>query len=133
MQFNRKTDYGLIFLKALKPTYRSGRYLPLSAIAEREHLPFTFLEKIAGALKREGTVGSQKGAAGGYRLVRDPKTITLKQIIDLLEEPPMMRCMRSPHPSKYCPLVPTCPTRRKWLDIEREVSSIFEKVTVAQL
>lgn len=132
MQFSRKTDYGLILLEALKPTYRSGGYVSLHAITENQHLPFAFLEKLAGALKRAGVLESRKGAGGGYRLIREPSSLTLAEVIKIFEEPPMMRCMRSPHPEKYCPLVPTCPTRRKWLDIEKKVSSIFEKVTVAE-
>lgn len=130
MQFSRKTDYGLILLEALKPTYRSETYVSLQEVAERERLPYPFLEKIAAALRRSGVLEARKGVAGGYRLARDPKTITLKEVIDLFEEPPMMRCMRSPHPEKYCPLVPTCPTRAKWLEIEKKVNSIFEHVTV---
>ena len=35
----------------------------------------------------------------------------------IFEEPPMMRCMRSPNPEKHCPLVPICPTRSKWLEM----------------
>lgn len=133
MQFSRKIDYGLIFLEVLKPTYRSGAYMSLHTVAERQRLPLPFLEKIAAVLRQAGMVSAKKGSEGGYRLILDPKTITLQRVIRLFEEPPMMKCMRSPHPEKFCPLVPHCPTRRKWLEVERQVNSIFERVTVAEL
>ena len=133
MQFSRKTDYALILLETLQPTFASGDFLSLRAVAEREHLPFPFLEKIAATLKKGKIVAARKGIDGGYKLIRDPKSLTLKEIIDIFEEPPMMRCMRSPHPERFCPLVPQCPTRSKWLDIEKEVNEIFGKATIAEL
>lgn len=133
MQFSRKTDYGLILLEALKLTYGSGEYLSLQSIAEREHLPFAFLEKLAGALKREKIIASKRGADGGYRLIREPQSLTLREVIAIFEEPPVMRCLRSPHPEHYCPLVGACPTRKTWRELHERVNQIFETVTVAQL
>ena len=133
MQFSRRTDYALILLEALQPTFASGDFISLRAVAEREHLPFPFLEKIAATLKKGKIVAARKGIDGGYKLIRDPKSLTLKEVIDIFEEPPMMRCMHSPHPEKFCSLVPQCPTRSKWMDIEKKVDSIFEAVTVAEL
>lgn len=133
MQFSRKTDYGLILIAALAPTYRSANYVSLRDVAERQRLPFAFLEKLAGTLKKHGVVGARKGAQGGYRLLRDPKSITFAEVIRMFEESPMMRCLRSPHPEKYCPLVSICPTRSKWREIEQEVNAIFERITVASI
>lgn len=130
MQFSRKADYALIFLEVLKPTFGSGEFLALRTVAEREFLPLAFLEKIASALRKNKIVEARKGMAGGYRLARSPSSLTLKEIIDVFEEPPMMKCMRSPHPEKHCLLVPTCPTRSKWQEIEKEVDSIFERTTI---
>lgn len=133
MQFSRKTDYAFILLEALKPTFSSGEFLSLRDVAEGEKLPFSFLEKIAAALKKESVLEGRKGADGGYRLAADPRKITVKRVIDIFEEPPMMRCMRSLNPEKHCALVPFCPTRSKWVEIEKEVNGIFESVTVADL
>lgn len=133
MQFSRKTDYALILLEVLKSTFVTGEFFSVRVIAERERLPLAFLEKIAGVLKTRKVVESRKGLEGGYRLRRNPKSISLKEVIDIFEELPMMRCMRAPNPEKHCPLVPYCPTRSKWVEIEKQVNSIFERVTVAEL
>ncbi|MBI2055364.1 MAG: Rrf2 family transcriptional regulator [Candidatus Sungbacteria bacterium] len=132
-QFSRKTDYALILLEALKPTFASGGFLTLRAVTERESLPRAFLEKIASKLKKEKVVAARKGADGGYRLIRDPNSLTLKEVIDIFEEPPMMRCMRSPDPQKHCALAVHCPTRSKWREIEKRVNFIFERVTIDSL
>lgn len=133
MQFTRKTDYGIILVEALKPTYRSGEYLSLRAVAERYHLPYPFLEKLAGILKKGGVVAAQKGVYGGYRLIRDPKTLTLSEVIHIFGEPAMVRCIHSTRADLSCPVARFCPTRAKWRDVGKQVDAIFSKVTVDSL
>ena len=133
MKFSRKTDYGIILIEALRPTFRARAYVPLSEIAREQKLPYEFLQKLAGILRRVGYLEARRGSDGGYRLRKDPRKITLKELIDVFEEPEMMRCMRSPHPEKYCPFVGACPTRAGWLGIEKKVNKIFENVTIASL
>lgn len=133
MHISRKIDYGLVFLVSLKHTYRSEAFRSLEAVAEAEHLPLSFLEKLAAPLRRAGIIESKRGITGGYRLCRDPESLTLAEIIRVFEEPPLMRCLRSPHPEKYCPLVATCPTRKTWRAIEKDIQHVFERVTVATL
>lgn len=133
MQFSRKTDYALILLSALKSTFASGDFLPLRSIAERERLPPAFLEKIAAALKKHKIVGARKGISGGYHLERNPNSISLKEIIDIFEEPPMMRCLRSSNSEKFCPLVKTCPSHRTWAVLQERVAKVFGSVNIAKL
>lgn len=133
MKFSRKTDYGVLLTEALRPSFLSGGFISLAAIAEDGHLPVAFIAKLADELRRAGLVEARRGSAGGYRLIKDPKTITLKQLIDIFEEPKMMRCMQSSDPKKYCALASICPTRKTWRDIEGRVNKIFEEVTVDTL
>ena len=133
MQFSRKTDYGLILLRTLAPAYQTGVYCTLRAIALEYGLPLPFLEKLAGTLKRQGIVDAKKGMGGGYRLIRDPGSLTVGMVVKIFEEPPLMRCMKSSRPDKSCLLVSTCPMRRTWFEIEKKVNAVYEAVTVAQL
>ena len=133
MQFSRKIDYGLILLETLKLTYDSRRYASLKSIAQKRNLPFPFLEKVAARLRKVGLIESKKGVAGGYRLASNPKYLTLKGVIDIFEEPRMMRCLGSPHPEKACSLAKSCPTRKTWNNIDAKIDRFFETVTIAKL
>lgn len=133
MRFSRKTDYGIILVQSLRGTYPDGGYVSLSKISREQGLPLSFLEKLAEILRQNGYLSARRGPDGGYRLVKNPKDITLKELIDVFEEPEMMRCMKSNHPEKYCPFVEACPTRAGWLRIEKEVNTIFERVTIDTL
>lgn len=57
----------------------------LSELAELEHLPLSYLEQIAGQLRRSGLVQSRMGAHGGYLLGRSPASVTMAEIVTSLE------------------------------------------------
>ncbi|MBU6414695.1 Rrf2 family transcriptional regulator [Patescibacteria group bacterium] len=133
MKFSRKTDYGIILMEALRPSFASGKFIALAEVARQEGLPVLFVAKLAEALCKKGYLEAKRGLGGGYRMVRDPKIITLKELIDAFEEPPMLRCMKSSDPKKHCSLAATCPTRKTWNGIDEKVDALFQNVTLASL
>lgn len=58
----------------------------IKEIAEKEDISGRYLEQIFSVLKQGEIVKSVKGAGGGYMLARDPKSISVKEIIELLEK-----------------------------------------------
>ena len=133
MKFSRKTDYGIILMKGLEHTYAQGNFMPTSAIAEKYKISSAFLEKLADILRKGGYLEAKRGFKGGYRLIKNPKKITIEELINVFEEPPMMRCLYSNHPEKHCPLVKTCPARKAWIGINEQVNNIFRKTTLAKI
>ena len=133
MKFSRKTDYGVMLLTALRVTFNTTGFIPLSSVTREYNLPFSFLEKLAEALKGAGYLASKRGPEGGYRLIRDPKTVTLKELIAVFEEPPMMKCLKSADPEKHCAFVAVCPTRKTWNLLNNKVMDMFEHVTLAEM
>ena len=59
--------------------------IPLAELAELEGLPPSYLEQIAGQLRRAGLVTSRMGVKGGYALARRPATISMADIVRNLE------------------------------------------------
>ena len=49
------------------------------------NIPGKYLEQILLQLRRNGYVKSRKGALGGYRLAKEASTITLAEIIRLMD------------------------------------------------
>ena len=54
-------------------------------LAQQEQLPNKFLESILLALRRGGFLESKVGSGGGYRLSRDPREISVGDLIRRLE------------------------------------------------
>ncbi|RJQ36843.1 Rrf2 family transcriptional regulator [Candidatus Parcubacteria bacterium] len=133
MRISRKIDYACILLAALKPSFASGKHVSLRAIAAKERLPLPFLEKVAGTLRKKNIIGAKAGAAGGYRLLRDPKKLSLGGVAKLFGEQPLaLGCLRSEQLCP-CPDDASCDTRAAWERVARDVESALNKMTVAKL
>jgi DNA-binding IscR family transcriptional regulator len=50
-------------------------------------MPVQFLEQLFAVLRRGGIVSSQRGVKGGYRFARDPASVTVLEIVELLDGP----------------------------------------------
>ena len=59
--------------------------MQIRRIADEHAIPARFLVQILLQLKGAGLVASTRGAAGGYRLSRPPRDITLADVIEVME------------------------------------------------
>jgi Rrf2 family protein len=80
-----KTEYGLLALLELAAYYPKGEPLQIRQIAIMQSIPDRYLEQLLATLRRCGLICSQRGARGGYLLAREPRKITLAEIVDCLE------------------------------------------------
>jgi Rrf2 family protein len=88
MIFTTKAEYGVRLLVELgRARAEGGPSTPVSlkAIAERDNLPLAYLERIVALLRKAGLVESTRGAHGGYRLAREPESLTMDEVIIALE------------------------------------------------
>jgi len=50
-------------------------------------VPVQFLEQLFASLRRGGIISSQRGVKGGYRFAREPATVTVLEVVELLDGP----------------------------------------------
>jgi Rrf2 family protein len=62
-----------------------GQRISSARIADEGSIPHKYLESILTALRHAAIVTSSKGPTGGYTLARDPSTIHVSDVIDVLE------------------------------------------------
>jgi DNA-binding IscR family transcriptional regulator len=76
-------------LKALTELGRSGGEgpVPIGELARRRDIPVQFLEQLFATLRRAGILKSQRGVKGGYSFARDPASITVLEVVELLDGP----------------------------------------------
>lgn len=129
MKFSKKTDYAIVLVDALKQSHFLGTYISISDIAKRYRMSRLFLEKVAQELREKKFITSQKGAKGGYRLLKNPNALTLWDVISVFEKTDIKRRMRSLHPDKQCPAAAFCPPQKRWEDIEEKIQKIFQETT----
>jgi Rrf2 family protein len=61
--------------------------VPIGELARRREIPTQFLEQLFATLRRAGVLKSQRGVKGGYSFARDPGTVTVLEVVELLDGP----------------------------------------------
>jgi Rrf2 family cysteine metabolism transcriptional repressor len=86
LSITSKSPYAV---KALTELARTGgdAPVPIGELARRRDVPVQFLEQLFAVLRRAGMLKSQRGVKGGYTFARDPSTITVLEIVELLDGP----------------------------------------------
>jgi Rrf2 family protein len=73
-------------VRALAELARRGSApVPIAEIAARRDITPQFLESLFVTLRRGGVLQSQRGVRGGYSFARGPETVTLLEVVELLE------------------------------------------------
>lgn len=108
------------------------RAVPLSEIADRQHLPIAYLEQLFAKLRDAALVQSVRGRNGGYRLARASDAIVIVDILEAVEEPTRMtRCMGAE--DSGCIGDKRCLTHGLWSALGRHIHGFLAGVTLADV
>ena len=61
--------------------------VPIGQLARRRDIPVQFLEQLFAPLRRAGSLRSQRGVKGGYAFAREPSSVTVLEVVELLDGP----------------------------------------------
>lgn len=131
LRISKLTDYGIMLLTYIARDshvpMRNARELAVEA-----HLPLPTVNKILKMLAREGLLLTHRGVNGGFSLARQPKAISMADIIIALEGPlAMTEC--SLHTPGVCQLETQCPVRSNWRKINQVVLAALKRLTLADM
>lgn len=121
---SKKTKYALKALMVLADEYGKGPVL-ISQISEKEKIPKKFLELILLELRNNGVLASKQGKGGGYLLLKSPESISLAQVVRLIDGPIAPTSCVSLHYYQKCD---DCPDEEKC-----RLKKIMEKLRDANL
>ena len=87
MKISAKAEYACLALLALAQQGPEAPPLRIREISESHAIPERYLVQILLQLKGAGLVASTRGAAGGYRLARPAATISLGEVLAVIDGP----------------------------------------------
>jgi Rrf2 family protein len=100
-------------------------------IAEAENIPLDYLAKVLQRLVKYGFVQSRRGATGGFKLARDPFTITLAEVVEKVEGPIFFNyCLAC---QGACPKDATCPVYPVWKEAQEKMLDVLRRHTIGDL
>lgn len=146
-RLSKITDYGIVILAHLAgeeaDAAKAGEARPLPSghelhdlhsareVAAAVHLPLPVVSKVLKGLARHGVLESHRGAKGGFSLARDPREITVEEMVAALQGPVALTECASAAP--VCSIEGHCPVRDPWQVINRVVQVALSKITLADL
>ncbi len=134
MQLLAQEEYGLRCLLDLA-RHVEERPRTIHEIAEAEGISSDYAAKLLRALRRGDLVESTRGAAGGYRLARDPSSITAWDAIEVLGGAlfPDEFCACHPGQHSRCVRGSDCALRAVWRAVDHAVRGVLGRITLEDL
>ena len=127
MHIPAKVDYGIraaLCLVADAPK-------TADTIAVEQDIPRRFLGSILGDLRRGGIVASRRGNDGGYRLARPPDTISLADVIRVLDGP--LAEVRGLRPESAHYDGPARQLQQVWVAVRANLRQVLEVISLADV
>ena len=136
MKLSKKGEYALRAMLDLTMAHELGRPLvPITALAEAQRIPGSFLEQILIELRQAGLLASTRGKYGGYSLARPAETIPIGEIVRLIDGPlaPISCASVTAYQRCSCPDEEHCGLRLLMIDVRNAIAQIVDHCTLRQL
>ena len=129
MKLSTKGRYGVKAMVELAINY-GGAPLSIKTISKRQNISEYYLEQLFSPLRKAKLITSIRGAQGGYVLSREPKDITVAEIMYVLEEPiEIAECIDG----VSCDNLDCCATRLLWAKIKNSIDDVMKSVTLQDI
>src|SRR5579859_6105258 len=126
MRLTMRSDYGAHAVIELARRAGQGP-VQCAEIAACQKIPEAYLDQLLSCLRRVGIVRSVRGPHGGHELARDPRELTLGEIVTALEGPVV------PHEFVHAPASDACAVRNAWLAATEASQRVLDHTTIADL
>ncbi|MFZ3467865.1 RrF2 family transcriptional regulator [Streptomyces sp. 4.24] len=130
MRISARADYAVRAALQLAASQDDGP-VKAEAIADAQDIPHKFLEGILNDMRRGGLVLSQRGGNGGYRLAKPAESISIADVIRVVDGPLVsVRGVRPPDLSYTGPAEALLPL---WIALRANVREILDGVSLADV
>jgi len=129
LRMGKLTDYGIVLMSYLaSKTYQQHSAQTLS---EAVSMPLPTVRKVLKVLTHSGLLMSERGAQGGYNLSRNPKQISVAEIITAIEGPiALTECVSD---ESHCEQESHCSVQTNWAQINDAVFHALDEVKLADM
>ncbi len=129
LRLSKLTDYAVVVLVRLS----AGDAVQTSpGIAAATGIPEPTVAKVLKALAGSGLVASQRGARGGYRLLRPLGAVPISDVIEAIDGPiALTACVDGG--TGNCEAEHICPVRGRWDPVNDAIQQALAAITLADM
>lgn len=128
MRIPRTEEVAILFMSELVTGYPE-KFITLASVAKRHGVSLLFLKKLARLLKFAELVQSKEGVSGGYMLTKDPKGMSLWDIMKAVDH----RTFEHTQFHKVCPLNIQCIPQRIHRSMNEALEEKFSDITLVDI
>ena len=131
MMVSTRGRYALRVIIDLAENGNNG-YIPMREVAARQEISLKYLERIMPLLVSENLVEGIHGKGGGYRLSKDPASVTIGQVLRVTEgDIAPVACLECD--AEECSRIADCRTLPMWSELNSRINDYLDNVTIADL
>ena len=135
MKITYKGDYALkaLLQLSLKYTGDDSDVVSINEIAKSGDMPVKFLEQILLNLRKGGFVKARRGIKGGFLLAKNPREITVGEVVRFIEGPIEPIACVGKECYKGCKDIASCIFRDVWSEVSHAISVTVDTLTFEEL
>lgn len=133
MKISTRVRYGVKALKYIVKKTEEGKLVRIKEISEAEKISIQYLEQILFKLKNEKLIEGKRGPSGGYKLLKDPKDITLYDLYLILDEDRKVIDCNEPAENKINCSNGGCNCSCVWGQLDIAMTKIMQSKTLEDL
>lgn len=130
MKITTKGRYALQLLLEVALHQNKGP-VTLSDIAERQGISQPYLWHVITPLTAAGILRVKRGSQGGYMLAREPKDISIKDVVNVLEGSVTFVANQKVQEENKTSVFMT--THKVWMELESQIVELLNSVTLEDL
>lgn len=130
MKLSTKGRYGLMAMYQLAIDYGKGP-ISLRDVAKKQGLSENYLEQLFSSLRKDKLLKSVRGAQGGYLLTRNPKDISVGEVLRSLEG--SLAPAECAEHDVDCLKEESCATKLVLVKIKDSIDSVVDSITLQDM
>ena len=131
LSLTKRGDYAVRAAVALAQHAGEPGFTKIQHVADEMRLPPRYTPQILGLLAKAGLAEARAGRDGGYRLLRDPKDVSLLDVVEAAEGPLATKdCTLRGGP---CQWEDMCAVHPAWVEATEAFRSSLARTTLADL
>ncbi len=133
LRISKKVEYAVLSLEYISSI--KGELITAKVLSDKLNIEFEFLSKVLQLLKNNHIITSKKGKGGGYELLVPLEDITIKEVIQAVENKdiiPIVDCLEN-LAQDACSRADNCSMRKPFMQIQNKIMQVFDDITVFQL
>ena len=137
LKLSKKADYALMALQYMASVQfgdlTEARVVNTKEVAEEHNIPVELLAKVLQALAKQEIIESHNGPKGGYILAREPKHITISQVLEAIEGPLGIADCYHEKDDSPCDQMDHCNIRTPLLRVQESIHQLLNSMSIEDM